>query len=240
MRERLDNFSSLPSGPYDSPMEEWFLHHLVKYLAPEARYDDHVPIDTLCGPFVVDYVIRAGGRVVGFEIDGRDYHGDRDRDKSRDVAILEARGVDTIYRLRGADLFRYPNECLLAVARCDPELFSDRGRINLERLAHADARSLAVGRDDRYVDICVWDDSWIQGDLDSDDLDDGAYADLPPRERERRLRAERLADRGQGPYVIFLERRRGEHFAGEIGLLRRIGRCSLELLTRETSGKSLG
>ena len=72
MDDLFGTFSSMPTGPFDSPAEERFLHYLAKVLSPDASYDDHVPVDTLCGPFVIDYVVRAGARRVGFEIDGRE------------------------------------------------------------------------------------------------------------------------------------------------------------------------
>ncbi|TGU70716.1 hypothetical protein E4633_17105 [Geomonas terrae] len=77
---------------------------------------------------------EASGVKIGFECDGKDFH-DESRDEWRDAMILGSKGVDAIYRMRGADLYYHINDILYFISKWDPELFSQRGLLNLEVLA---------------------------------------------------------------------------------------------------------
>jgi hypothetical protein len=215
-----------PSGPYDSPMEEWFLHHLVKYLAPNATYDDHVPIETRCGCFIVDYVVRVAGRSVAFEVDGRDFHQDGLRDEFRDAALLETGKLDVIWRLSAGNLYRYPNDCLYAVARADPEVISDRGYVNLCRLVHADAKQSDISPDSEAIHMWVfpWEDEAQDNDGYEDDFSEGS--DEPQDRRRFRHRNDYRA-----PYTILIRRRRRTgRIAQLIDIIRQSGGGSLSVV----------
>lgn len=145
----------MPTGPFDSPAEERFLHHITKVLQSGVSYVDHEPVDTLCGPFVIDYVVRVDDRRIGFEVDGRDYH-EPEHDEWRDAAILAAEAVDVMIHVRAADLYNYPHDTLLLIARVEPSLFSERGRSILERLAHKGTRDLSFHPHQWSLCAAIW------------------------------------------------------------------------------------
>lgn len=48
--------------------------------------------------------------------------------------------VDVVYHLQDSDLIRHLEDCLYAMSQMDPELFSDRGKINLQTLVSDEAQ----------------------------------------------------------------------------------------------------
>ncbi len=140
-----------PSGPtydppYDSPIEDILAYSLTKYLSPLVSLDKQVEIETACGRFRPDFIVRGRSKVLAFECDGEKYHSiglkgrARSRDQWRDAMLLNSHPLDAIYRFRGKDIFHHIEDCLYVVSRWDPEIFSERGLVNLEALASAEAR----------------------------------------------------------------------------------------------------
>ena len=125
--------------PYDSPLEDRFAYNIVKYLNSSTTLQKQVEVETICGRFIIDFVADCGSKKVAFECDGEEYH-DQSRDEWRDAMILGAGAVDVIYRLRGSDLTYHLEDCLLVVSKWEPEIFSQRGLVNLQTLATDEAR----------------------------------------------------------------------------------------------------
>jgi hypothetical protein len=145
--------------PYESPIEDAFAWHIVKHLDAAATLVKQVEVETICGGFRIDFIASAGGRRIAFECDGAEYHNQL-RDECRDAVILWSGFVDSIYRLRGADLHYRVDDVLVALVTAEPGLFSSRGRRNVEHLARGTTvRSFgtalfadrAVGDDERAV-----------------------------------------------------------------------------------------
>jgi hypothetical protein len=132
--------------PYDSPLEDEFILNLEKYAGDLDSFEPQVAVSTICGRFILDFVARVGARMVAFECDGKAYH-DAFRDEWRDAMILGAEAVDTVYRLRGSDLYYHMPDCLFVLSKLEPWLFSDRGLANLERLASKEARAFDYSDD---------------------------------------------------------------------------------------------
>ena len=141
--------------PYDSPLEDEFARTLVKYAGLMSSFDKQVPIDTICGRFILDFVACVNNQVIAFECDGKDFH-DAYRDEWRDAMILGSGRVTTIYRFRGSDLYYHLEDCLYAVSRFDPGLFSERGLINLTKLASHEVRSYSYA-DPEHIAIAYRD-----------------------------------------------------------------------------------
>jgi hypothetical protein len=120
--------------PYDSPLEDDFAYHITKYLDPTIRLTPQYEVKTICGTFRLDFVAEAAGRKIGFECDGKDFH-DVSRDEWRDAMILGSKSIDAIYRMRGSDIYYHINDILHFISRWNPELFSQRGLLNLQTLA---------------------------------------------------------------------------------------------------------
>lgn len=83
-----------------------------------------------------------GDRPVGLECDGAEFH-DTDRDEWRDALVLDATNLKAIYRFEGPSLFYHMEDCLFILAHWERKMFSDRGHINLRRLASKAAKSAA-------------------------------------------------------------------------------------------------
>ncbi len=120
--------------PYESPIEDAFAWHLVKHLHPAVALLKQAPAPTICGNFRLDFRATVGGRTIGFECDGPDYH-DEVRDECRDALILWSGHADVIYRLRGTDLHHRMNEVLGTLGDHEPALFSERGLRNVRHLS---------------------------------------------------------------------------------------------------------
>jgi hypothetical protein len=127
--------------PYDSPIEDIFAYHAVKYLDPSITFAPQDSVQTICGMFRLDFVAYTStGASIAFECDGLDYH-EEGRDEWRDSLILGDAKVDAIYRLPGKAIFHCIDDLLYVVSQFNPELFSERGRINLETLSSLEARN---------------------------------------------------------------------------------------------------
>jgi len=137
--------------PYDSPIEDRFALHYVKYASEEVDMAPQFEVATLCGHFIIDFVLTTSeGYRVGIECDGREYH-DQSRDEWRDAMILGESHVDAIYRLRGSDITYYIEDILYLMAVLDPHLFSDRATENLKVLASTEIRQFPKRHSkDRY------------------------------------------------------------------------------------------
>lgn len=131
--------------PYESPIEDAFAWHVVKHLDATVAFEKQVEVGTTCGGFRIDFVAASAGRRIAFECDGAEYHNEL-RDECRDAMILSAGHVDAVYRLAGADLHYRMEDVLAVLVVAEPQLFSSRGRRNVEHLARGTpVRPLGAG-----------------------------------------------------------------------------------------------
>ncbi len=132
------------SPPYESPIEDLFAYNVVKYLAEGIELIPQVPVQTICGRFVLDFVLRLPGvGKIGIECDGRDFH-DESRDEWRDAMILGAGSVDAIYRLRGCDIHHHIEDLLFLLSRLEPWVMPEWRIKYLEVLATPEVKSRLV------------------------------------------------------------------------------------------------
>ena len=134
-----DLLGSCYSPPYDSPIEDLFAYNIIKYLHSSANLQRQYEVSTICGIYRLDFIIEHENEKIAFECDGREYH-NWQRDEWRDAMILGAKAVNCIYRLRGTDLYKHVDDCIFQISQEHPYLFSDRGLINLNILASAEAK----------------------------------------------------------------------------------------------------
>jgi hypothetical protein len=120
--------------PYDSPIEDIFAYHVVKYLGSSTKLHPQFPVHTDAGSFFLDFLIERGQYRIAVECDGAAYH-DFHRDQWRDALILGTGRVGAIYRFGGRLLMRHIDDCLVLMAKWDRSLFSERALLNLETLA---------------------------------------------------------------------------------------------------------
>jgi len=116
--------------PFESPIEDIFAWNIVKYLSDSTELRKQVDFQTICGKFRVDFVAQNGRRKVGLECDGEDYHNEG-RDEWRDAILVGSRFLDAVYHFPGKGIFNGIEGCLAALLVWEPQLFSERGQINL-------------------------------------------------------------------------------------------------------------
>lgn len=117
----------------ESPLEEFFIETLEKYLSPKSEIFPQYEVKTLAGKFRLDFLLTVHGKKIAFECDGADFH-DEFRDAWRDALILGSREIDTIYRFRGKDLHTFLNDCIYLIYHYDKDLFNERYPLIGERL----------------------------------------------------------------------------------------------------------
>lgn len=127
--------------PYERPLEDEFAWHLVKYLSPASALEYQSEVETPGGKFWIDFVVDFGSRRIGLECGDLSDLDDSDETGLRDALIIGTGGVHVLYRLRGKDVLHRLHDCLLVIARWEPELFSTRGHVNLNTLATPEACS---------------------------------------------------------------------------------------------------
>ena len=147
--------------PYPGAVQDELTWHLAKYLREDAVVRVEVPVEIAGGPahgaayftldLAVDVPVAAGVmRRVAFEAGsparpaGVASLRDHDRLLRRDATVLAVGAADTLYRLRGSDLLHHMNDVLFLASQWDPEMFSERGRINLRTLASPEAKAVSV------------------------------------------------------------------------------------------------
>lgn len=116
-----------------SPIEDIFTWHCMKYLSDEVTFANQVWVNTEHGRFRIDFVLSDRNQGVAVECDGHDFH-DAFRDEIRDAILLGEGHFETIYHFRGCDLTYYTEDCLWLMSILDHDLFSERGRVNLNQL----------------------------------------------------------------------------------------------------------
>lgn len=121
----------------ESPIEFELLHMLEKVISPDVRIRRQQVVDVGFTEYRLDFVIEGGadGRSIGLECDGKDFH-DPARDSFRDGQIIKTGRVTRIYRLRGRDINFRLADTLDLLGKLEPWVFSERGRTNLDVLAH--------------------------------------------------------------------------------------------------------
>ena len=131
----------------ESPLEEFFIHHLEKYISHQTVIIPQYKVKTVTGNFRLDFVLQIGERKIGIECDGKDFHHEW-HDELRDAMILGGGAVDTIYRFRGKDIHTFIDDCIYIIYFYDKDLFNDRYHILAEQLASQDIRMSL--KDDSY------------------------------------------------------------------------------------------
>ena len=118
--------------PYATRLADAFAWDLVKYLVPVSGLQADV---RLSATILLDFLIEAPGHRVGIQL-GRGAGG----------TATVPDGVDVLLQIDGDDLLTHMTDALYLMAGALPGVFSARGRLNLERLASAEARAVVQGQ----------------------------------------------------------------------------------------------
>ncbi len=107
----------------------------TKYLDERATVSPRAHVDAPYTDYVIDYLIELGCVKVGFVCDHLASQTERILSGFRDALLVDAGYVHVLYRFSTQDLEERFQDCMLLVAKWNPDLFSTRGRMNLEMLA---------------------------------------------------------------------------------------------------------
>lgn len=126
--------------PYDSPIEDHFAKQFLRYAAAGIAFEPQYTVHTLCGTFIVDFlIVDAAGRRIGIECDGKEFH-DLSRDEWRDGMILGDAHIDAIYRFRGQDLHYAWEDVMYFLCSMEPSVFDPCAPRNLHVLSSDEVR----------------------------------------------------------------------------------------------------
>ena len=135
--KKEDSFSigqlSRAWGTTESPIESDFLWHVSKFLKGNAPIETQYPVSTPNGRFRLDFLVAYRGCRIAFECDGKEFHKGL-RDPVRDALLLSNNKVDVIYRFPGHDIAFNIYDVIYSITKFDPNIFSDRGQRNIEKL----------------------------------------------------------------------------------------------------------
>lgn len=125
----------------ETPIEEYFIYAYYPYRAQRV---DIYPQSSLIVPYArfrLDFILSIGSKNIGIECDGRGYHNST-RDLIRDTLILGSGLVQGIMRFPGWALDHMLDDCIYALSRYYPELFSELGREVVMNLANPHVKEL--------------------------------------------------------------------------------------------------
>lgn len=123
-------FSTNHGYEYDkveSPIEEILLNHITKFLSPDTEIIVQHPIQTISGNFRADIALKKNNRIIVIECDGEEYHSEEKDlwyDEWRDTLILFQRRAETIYRVKGVDIYSNINSVIYMIYYFEPEFFN--------------------------------------------------------------------------------------------------------------------
>ena len=128
--------------PYAAPHHDRLAWHLVKYLNRACGLRHQVRrLAPLKGQEALHFLVEHGARRVGIMYRTSEDDGDA---RLHDALLMGNGAVDVLYRLRATDDLARLHDMLYLAAQWDAPLFSQRGRINVERLASTTARAAHV------------------------------------------------------------------------------------------------
>ncbi len=124
---RSINNHSYEFDKVESPIERTFLNHLEKYLSFDTEIIVQYPIKTISGNFRADIALKRNHQIIVIECDGEEFHTkDEDEyyDEWRDTLIIFQKRVDTIYRIKGIDIYNNINSLIYLIYSYEKDFFN--------------------------------------------------------------------------------------------------------------------
>ena len=137
----LEEPSLFYQPPYRTMLEDELAWHFTKYLHDEAAFQDSAKIRTPYAEFDVDFLVELGKQRIGFMCGLMDSENELAQSGFKDALLIDAGGLDVLYRFRKEDLEHRLHDCLQLVAAWNPGLFSQRGLVNLDILSCEGAKA---------------------------------------------------------------------------------------------------
>ena len=116
----------------DALLAQELIHVFRKYLKPNVVLETDVRFRTICGRLAVDFLCRMENRRVGITVDSGPHR------EWRDAVLLGGSSLDSVINLHSDDLRDDFDGCLYLMTRAEPDLFTERALVNIERLAPED------------------------------------------------------------------------------------------------------
>lgn len=132
--------------PYDRPLDDDFAWHLVKYLQPISGLLHREAVTLPHARVELDFVIEHDPRRIGVAITRDGDFEDEETMLLQDALLMASGALDVFFRVRAEDVEQRLHDVLFVIARVEPGLFSERGRINLHTLATPAARRVQPQR----------------------------------------------------------------------------------------------
>lgn len=116
----------------DSPVEEDFYLYFLKYAHPDTCLQCQVKTPTRIGTFRIDFIATSPTRrKVAFEIDGKNWHKDWERDYIRDAAVMLDHDIDAMWRIPAFGVYYNTHHVFHLIEQQDADLFSDGTSISI-------------------------------------------------------------------------------------------------------------
>lgn len=108
----------------ESPIEEIVFERLHKYKNDNAVLIPQKTIKTISGNFRPDIILKINDKQIVIECDGKEFHKDKYYDEWRDSMILVSSEVQSIFRLRGKDIYTDLDDIIFYIAQKERDFFN--------------------------------------------------------------------------------------------------------------------
>ena len=149
----------------ESPIEEMVFDHLFKFKNENAELIPQKTIKTVSGNFRPDIILKLGKKEISIECDGEKYHQDEYYDEWRDALILVASEIESIFRLKGKNIYTDLNNIIFYIASKEPDFFNMDMVNRLKPAIHPEIKNQIESADYGFVKKNItYDDYGLHGD----------------------------------------------------------------------------
>lgn len=107
----------------ESPIEEIVFERLFKYKGENVELIPQKTINTISGNFRPDIILSIGNKEISIECDGEEFHKNDYYDEWRDSMILASSNIQSIFRIRGKDIYSDLKDIIYFIATKEPDFF---------------------------------------------------------------------------------------------------------------------
>ena len=108
----------------ESPIEEIVFELLFKYKNENVDLIPQRTVSTISGYFRPDIILKLNDREISIECDGEEFHKNEYYDEWRDSMILVSSNIQSIFRLRGSDIYTDLQDIVYFIAKKEPDFFN--------------------------------------------------------------------------------------------------------------------
>lgn len=108
----------------ESPIEKIVFERLYKYKDESVELIPQKTIKTISGNFRPDIILKIEEKEIAIECDGEEFHQNDYYDEWRDSLILASSNIQSIFRLRGKDIYTDLQNIIYFLAKKEPIFFN--------------------------------------------------------------------------------------------------------------------